>query len=184
MSDTDLAALLLRLVVGGTMIAHGLNHAFGGGRLPGTARWFESVGIRPGRVHAVVATLTETGAGVLLVAGLFHALSSGAVIGTMTVALVAVHLRNGYFVFRPGEGCEYVLMIIVVAAALAALGPGRISVDHLFGIGLHGRTGLATAVAVGAGGAAALLAICWRPAREAAEPAQPARARNPSPEEA
>ena len=50
MNSVNIAALVLRLVVGGTMIAHGWNHAFGGGKLPGTARWFESIGIRPGRV--------------------------------------------------------------------------------------------------------------------------------------
>jgi uncharacterized membrane protein YphA (DoxX/SURF4 family) len=50
--ETDIAALLLRATLGGTMIAHGWNHAFGGGRLPGTATWFESIGIRPGPLHA------------------------------------------------------------------------------------------------------------------------------------
>ena len=63
MNSVNIAALVLRLVIGGTMIAHGWNHAFGGGKLPGTARWFESVGIRPGRVHALAATVTELGAG-------------------------------------------------------------------------------------------------------------------------
>ncbi|MBG0855737.1 DoxX family protein [Streptomyces spinoverrucosus] len=162
MNDADIAGLLLRLVLGGTMIAHGWNHAFGGGRLPGTARWFESIGIRPGRLHALLATLTELGAGVLLVAGLLNALAAGAVIGTMAVALIANHLRNGFFIFRPGEGYEYVLMIIVVAAALAALGPGRLSADHLIGVGLDGWSGLATAVGIGSVGAAGLLATCWR----------------------
>jgi putative oxidoreductase len=52
MVSVNIAALVLRLAVGGTMVAHGWNHAFGGGKLPGTARWFESIGIRPGRVHA------------------------------------------------------------------------------------------------------------------------------------
>jgi uncharacterized membrane protein YphA (DoxX/SURF4 family) len=39
MNSVNIAALVLRLVIGGTMIAHGWNHAFGGGKLPGTARW-------------------------------------------------------------------------------------------------------------------------------------------------
>ena len=39
MNSVNIAALVLRLAVGGTMIAHGWNHAFGGGKLPGTARW-------------------------------------------------------------------------------------------------------------------------------------------------
>jgi putative oxidoreductase len=170
MIEVDIAALVLRAVVGGTMIAHGWNHAFGGGRLPGTARWFESIGIRPGRVHALFATLTELLAGALLLAGLLNALAAAAVLGTMLVALVANHMKNGFFIFRPGEGYEYVLMISLVACAMAALGAGRISLDHLFGLekiggfDLVGWTGLLIPLVAGGGGAALLLATSWRPA--------------------
>ena len=76
MNGVNIATLVLRLVLGGTMIAHGWNHAFGGGKLPGTARWFESIGIRPGWVHALAATVTELGAGVLLVFGLLTPLAA------------------------------------------------------------------------------------------------------------
>jgi putative oxidoreductase len=168
--EVDIAALVLRAVVGGTIIAHGWNHAFGGGRLPGTARWFESIGIRPGRVHALFATLTELLAGALLLAGLLNALAAAAVLGTMLVALVANHRKNGFFIFRPGEGYEYVLMISLVACAMAALGAGRISLDQLLGLdkiagfGLAGWTGLLVALMGGGGGAALLLATSWRPA--------------------
>jgi putative oxidoreductase len=62
--------------VGGTIIAHGWNHAFGGGKLPETARWFESIGIRPERVHALAATVTELGAGALLALGLLIPLTA------------------------------------------------------------------------------------------------------------
>ena len=118
MNSVNIAALVLRLVVGGTMIAHGWNHAFGGGKLPGTARWFESIGIRPGRVHALAATVTELGAGALLVLGLLTPLAAAAVVGTMVVALVANHARNGFFIFRPGEGYEYVATLTLVAVAI------------------------------------------------------------------
>lgn len=168
MTKIDLAAALLRAIVGGTMIAHGWNHAFGGGRLPGTARWFESIGIRPGRLHALFATVTELGAGALLLLGLVNALAAAGVVGTMLVALVANHLRNGFFIFRPGEGYEYVMMIIVVGVALAALGPGRYSMDHLLGLDLDGWWGLLVALVAGGGGAAGLLAACWRPRPAAA----------------
>lgn len=172
MIEADIAALLLRATVGATMLAHGWNHAFGGGRLPGTARWFESIGIRPGRLHAVVATVTELGAGALLLAGLLTPLAAGAVLGTMLVALIANHLRNGFFIFRPGEGYEYVLMISFVSAALAALGAGRFSLDDLLGLqrvaghATAGWTGLLVAVLAGGGGAALVLGACWRPGRK------------------
>jgi putative oxidoreductase len=118
----------------------------------------QSIGILPGRVHALLATLTELGAGAFLVLGLFTPLAAAAVVGTMAVALVANHLRNGFFIFRPGEGYEYVLMITLVAAALGALGGGGWSVR------VDGWAGLAIALLAGGGGAAMLLATCWRPA--------------------
>ena len=44
--------LLLRVVLGLTMAAHGYNKFFGGGRIPGTAAWFDSIGMKPGMLHA------------------------------------------------------------------------------------------------------------------------------------
>ncbi len=163
MDGADIAALILRLAVGGTMIAHGWNHAFGGGRLPGTARWFESIGIRPGRVHAPFATATELGAGALLVLGLVTPVAAAGVVGSMTVALVANHLRNGFFIFRPGEGYEYVLNLLLAACALGALGGGKTSLDRALGIHFAGWVGLAVTAVAGGGGAALLLLTSWRP---------------------
>ncbi|MFR9801900.1 DoxX family protein [Pseudonocardia sp. RS010] len=163
--SVDVAALLLRLVVGGTMLAHGWNHVFGGGGLAGTARWFETIGMRPGRLNALAASVTELGAGALLVLGLATPVAAAGVVGTMLVALVTNHLRNGFFVFRPGEGYEYVLMIIVVGCAIGALGGGALSVDQLIGWPLTGLGGLAVAAGAGGLGAALLLTAVWRPVR-------------------
>ena len=163
MNSVNIAALVLRLALGGTIMAHGWNHAFGGGKLPGTARWFESIGIRPGRMHALAATVTELGAGALLVLGLLTPLAAAGVVATMLVALVANHLKNGFFIFRPGEGYEYVLMVALVSCALGALGGGGWSIDHAVGFTVNGWAGLAIAAGAGGGGAALLLATCWRP---------------------
>jgi putative oxidoreductase len=163
MTGVNIAALVLRLVVGGTMMAHGWNHAFGGGRLPGTARWFESIGMRPARVHALLATVTELGAGALLILGLLTPLAAAGVVGTMVVALVANHAKNGFFIFRPGEGYEYVLMITLVSAAIGALGGGAWSLDHAVGFSADGWAGLAITALAGGGGAGLLLATSWRP---------------------
>jgi putative oxidoreductase len=127
------------------------------------ARWFESIGIRPGRVHALFATVTELGAGGLLILGLLTPLAAAGVVGTMLVALVANHAKNGFFIFRPGEGYEYVLMITLVSCAIGALGAGDWSLDHAAGFSVTGWAGSAIAALAGAGGAALLLATCWRP---------------------
>ncbi|MCU1648828.1 MAG: rane protein [Nocardia sp.] len=161
-SALDISALLLRVIVGGTMLAHGWNHFFGGGRLPGTTRWFSSIGMRHARLHAVLASVTEVGAGALLLLGLLTPLASAAVVGCMLVALVANHIRNGFFIFRPGEGYEYVLMIIVVAAAIGASGGGSWSLDNLFDITIAGWPGLATAAVLGGLAGALALGTSWR----------------------
>ena len=162
MHGLDVAALILRLSIGVTLFAHGWNHVFGGGKLAGTGRWFESIGIRPGHLHAVLASVTELGAGVLLMVGLLTPLAAAGVVGTMLVALVANHLKNGFFIFRPGEGYEYVLFLTCASVALGALGGGAWSLDRVAGIDLHAWGALVAAGAGGAG-AALLLLVFWRP---------------------
>lgn len=157
--------LVLRVTVGIVMLAHGWNHVFGGGRIPGTARWFESLGMRPGRLHAWLASLTELAAGLGLVVGLATPLGAAGVVGVMLVAWITNHLRNGFFIFRPGEGYEYVMTLCLVAVAIGALGAGEWSLDHAVGLDWSGWAGLGIAVGAGGGGAAALLLACWRPPR-------------------
>lgn len=167
MSDTDavnLALLGLRLILGGVMLAHGINHIIGGGKIAGTGRWFASLGMKPGILHAWLASLTEIGGGILLVLGLLTPLGCAAVIGVMVVALITNHRKNGFFIFRPGEGYEYVLTLTVVAFCLAMLGAGEWSLDDALDLqDMAGTTGLWIALVAGAGGAAALLAVFWRP---------------------
>ena len=159
----DLALLALRCVVGAVMLAHGVNHVIGGGRIAGTARWFESLGMRPGRLHAWLASGTEIGAGVLLVLGLLTPLAAAGVVGVMVVAWITNHLGNGFFIFRPGEGWEYVMTLTVVALAIGALGPGSWSLDDALDlVDLAGGEGLALTAVLGIGGAAALLGAFWR----------------------
>jgi putative oxidoreductase len=162
----DLAALVLRVALGTVMLAHGWNHVFRGGKLPGVARWFGSLGFHAPKLQAALASYTELGAGALLLAGLLTPLAAAAVVGTMLVALVANHRKNGYFIFRPGEGYEYVLTLILAAIALACIGGGRVSVDHALGLDdtLDGALGLAMAVGLGGGLGAAVLVLFWRPA--------------------
>jgi putative oxidoreductase len=158
------ALLLVRVVVGGTMIAHGLNHWHGGGRIEGTARWFSGLGLRYGRLQAWLSVLTEIGAGLLLMVGLLTPLACAAVISVMLVAGVLAHRPNGFFVFK--DGYEYVLVLAVVSLALAMLGPGRLSLDSAADISLPGWAGGGIALGVAAVATGGLLALFWRPTKE------------------
>jgi putative oxidoreductase len=160
----NLALLVLRLTAGAIFLAHGFNHIFGGGKIAGTGRWFESLGMKPGWLHGWTASLTEIGAGALLVAGLLTPVAAAGVVGVMLVAWITNHRGNGFFIFRPGEGWEYVMTLTSVGVVIGILGPGRWSLDNAFGLlGITGWTGLWIVLGAGVGGAALLLAGFWRP---------------------
>ena len=163
----DFALLLIRLLLALVFIAHGWNHIFGGGRIAGTARWFESLGMRPGIMHAWAASLTELGGGALMALGLLTPLAGAAMAGVMTVAFVTNHMRNGFFIFRPGEGYEYVLTLAVVAIAVGGLGGGRWSLDWAADIFTGGWPQMILAAALGIGGGLAQLVVFWRPKTKA-----------------
>jgi putative oxidoreductase len=153
MNDLGLGLLVLRLALGGMLITHGLNKAFGPGGFAGTARWFEGLGLRPGWFHARLAAGTEVLAGVLMAAGLVFPVAGAAFIGLMAVAAVTDHMGKGFFVFK--GGWEYVFIVAVAAAALVCTGPGRFSLDaavgwHLAGTGWAGIAILAGLMAGGA----------------------------------
>lgn len=167
MTNADVVALLLvRVAIGGIMIAHGVNHWFGGGRIEGTGRWFEGLGLRHGRLQAWMSVVTEIGAGLLLVLGLLTSLACAAVISVMAVAGLLAHRPNGFFVFR--DGYEYVLLISAVTVALAVLGPGRVSLDHVARIEMTGWGGGGVALGVAVVATSGLLATFWRPTPETA----------------
>jgi putative oxidoreductase len=169
------ASLVLRAVIGGTLIAHGVRH---GRSLDGTAGWFGSIGFRQPRLQAAASAVVEVGAGTALIAGAGTPLAASAVVGTMAVAARSVHLENGFFI--TAEGYEYVLNLSAASVALAAIGPGSLSVDRLLGVHDKLTPGQRAGLAVGVGlaAAAAQLAAFWErpkpkpvPAEESAEAA-------------
>jgi putative oxidoreductase len=156
--------LVVRVSVGATMIAHGYNHIYRGGKIKGTAGWFASLGMKPGLLHAWLASLTELAAGAGLVLGLLTPLAAGAIIGTLTVAFITNHRKAGFFVFRrPTEGWEYLMNLIAATVAIGCLGPGRWSLDNAIDFEPHGWWGLVITLVIGFGGAAGLLVTFWRP---------------------
>ncbi|HZU80525.1 MAG TPA: DoxX family protein [Acidimicrobiales bacterium] len=165
-SSVDTALLIARVALGAVFLAHGINHIIGGGKIVGTARWFEGLGMKPGILHAWTASLTEVGAGGLMVLGLLTPVAGAGIVGVMLVAWITNHRKNGFFIFRPGEGWEYVMILTVLGTFLGTIGPGDWSVDgHVSTLTrLWGWPGFAIALGGGALGAAALLVTFWRPA--------------------
>ena len=169
MDDIDainLALLVFRCGIGAVMLAHGINHIVGGGKIEGTAGWFGSMGMKQPLVQAWMASITEVGAGLLLVFGFLTPLAAAGVVGVMAVAWIINHRGNGFFIFRPGEGWEYVMTLLLCGLMLGAIGPGEWSLDNAFDLDddLSGWAGLLIAAIGGGGGSLLLLAAFWRPA--------------------
>lgn len=169
-SPADSAALALRLTIGPMLVAHGANKVFGKGGLEGTTRWFDSLGLRPAHVHARMAAATEIGAGMLLTLGAASPLPAAAAIGLMATAARTDHKGKGFFVFK--GGWEYTGVVAAVCTVIAALGPGRFSVDALTGRRRAGWRWALAAAALGLGSSTALLAASYRPDEESAREAR------------
>ena len=172
----DVGLLLLRAAVGALFVGHGAQKLFGwfgGHGLEGTGGFMESLGYRPGKFFAAVGGLTEAAGGLLLLLGLFTPLAVALLIAMMINAIVAVHWQNGLWATE--GGFEYPLVLAVVAAALALVGPGAYSLDNSL-LGWNGGGWLAVAaIVVGLGMGAASASIRTtedEPATEEAEPEQ------------
>src|SRR6266540_6067060 len=96
----NIGLLVLRLVVGLTLAAHGAQKLFGwfgGYGIAGTGQFLEQLGFRPGRLHAAQAGIVEVVGGLFLAAGLLTPAAAAAVVAVMLVAAVSVHVKNGFF---------------------------------------------------------------------------------------
>ena len=105
MDTIDVGLLIIRSWVGLAILLHGVNHARS---LDGTANWFASIGFRSAKLQAINSAIVEIGAGALLIIGLGTSPAAAGIFATMFVAFWTVHRSNGFFIFRPGEGYEYV----------------------------------------------------------------------------
>lgn len=137
-SSVDLAALVLRGVLGFVFIAHGgqkLFGWFGGGGIRGTTAFLRIVGIPAPDTFAYVLGIAEFFGGVLLVLGLLTFVASLALVVDMAVAFAAVSHNFSFFSqAKVGYGWELNLALIGLAATLLIMGPGAWSVDA--GLGL------------------------------------------------
>ena len=162
-----LLILVTRLVLGGLFFGHGAQKLFGwfGGYGPdGTGGFFESLGLRPGRQHAMAAGAAEAGGGALLAVGLATPAAAAAITGVMTTAIRTVHQPNGPWVTE--NGWEYPAVIIATVLAIAEVGPGPVSLDAALDSERSGTGWALAALVAGVGGAAVLLRDWERPAPE------------------
>lgn len=133
----SIALLMLRLVVGLTLVGHGTQKLFGWFAGPGLARLmqgFEKQGFKPVWLWVSFVILGEVGGGLSVALGFLTPLGAAGIFGAMFMATFKSHWKNGFWLNKGGY--EYSLMLLVVSIALGLIGPGSYSLDSLFGINL------------------------------------------------
>lgn len=131
-SRAGFSALVLRIPVGITFIAHGaqkLFGAFGGYGLEGTGQWMASIGLEPGYTLAFLAGSAEFFGGIAILFGLLTRPAAAVLAFTMLVAIFGVHIGNG--LFMANNGYEYALVLLAVSVSLVFSGAGRLSIDSM-----------------------------------------------------
>ena len=162
----SLGLLLVRVVIGVIMAAHGAQKLlgwFGGYGLRGTGQFFEQIGFQPGPAFAAAASISEIVSGLLVALGFLGPIGPALMISVMIVAAMTVHWEHG--LFAANNGIELPLLYGITAFGLALTGFGQYSLDNWVGIAGHlPVTATWIALTVGIVGAFANLALRRRPA--------------------
>jgi putative oxidoreductase len=122
---SDLGLLILRLVVGLTLTAHGAQKWFGWFGGPGIEGWsgiMARMGVRPAGAWARLSAVTEFGGGLMLALGLFSGLAAAGLAAVMVMAIVKVHWGKGFF--NKNGGIEFPLGLLGGMIAIGLSGPG------------------------------------------------------------
>ena len=123
--DTDLALLILRVVLGIIMIYHGWPKLT---NLAGTIDGMAGMGVPAPAVAAIFATVAEFVGGLLMLLGAFTDLAGLMFAIDMLGAITFVHAKNGFSVAK--GGVEWPLLLAATAIAIALTGPGRYAVGR------------------------------------------------------
>jgi putative oxidoreductase len=135
----SLGLLILRVVVGLTIAAHGVQKLFGWFEGPGfskLAQGFEKQGFKPAWLWVSFVILGEVGGGLSLALGFLTPLGAAGIFGAMFMAMFKTHWKNGFF--NGKRGYEYNLVLMAASVAIGLAGPGNYSLDTLLGIPLPG----------------------------------------------
>jgi putative oxidoreductase len=166
LSTVSFGLLVLRVVVGVIMAAHGAQKLlgwFGGYGLRGTGEFFVKLGFQPGPAFAAAASISEIISGLLVTLGFLGPIGPALMISVMIVAAMTVHWEHG--LFAANNGIELPLLYGAAAFALALTGFGQYSLDSLVGIAGHLHlTDTWIALIIGVIGGFANLALRRRPA--------------------
>ncbi len=133
----DLALIVLRVVIGGVVMQHGLlklGIVGQGGSVAGVAGWFNSLGLRPGLFWAYTSVLAEAGGGILTVLGLGGPIGPGLLFGDLVVVIIVAHWSQGFWAGGGKVGWEFPVPLAAGALAIALIGNGSWSVDGLLGL--------------------------------------------------
>lgn len=142
----DLALLILRVVVGGTLFAHGAQKAFGWWGGPGPQGWtaiIGKMGFRPAPLFSALSIGAEL-SGILLVLGLVTPLAGMLLVGQVIVIIGKAHFRNGFW--NANKGYEFALSLLAGVVMVLLAGAGRFSVDGLIGFAVAPEPRLALLV--------------------------------------
>ena len=146
----DIGLFALHAIPGVLFMGHGAQKLFGllgGYGIEGTGGFMESLGLRPGRLHATLAGSAEFFGGLLLALGLFVPLAAAVLIATMVTASLTAHRGKG--IWNQDGGIELPLVYSTIAFGLAAVGAGDWSLDSAFGFDLAGAEWAFGALGVG-----------------------------------
>ena len=152
--------LASRLAIGLSYASHGAQKAFGWFEGPGpqgAAGFMESLGFKPGKQYATVASDGEVAAGLMIALGLGGPIGPAILLSGMIVAQNSVHRDNGFFAAK--NGVEVGLLYASAALAFASSGYGAFSLDRALGLHEKLRHPAVTTVALAGAIAAGYLVL-------------------------
>jgi putative oxidoreductase len=144
---------LLRVVVGGIFVGHGLQKLkgyWGGPGLEGTEKMMASLEMHPVPLQARAVAVAETAGGAALALGFATPIAAATLIATMVTAVRKVHFKNG--LWNSKGGYEFNAVLTTAVLAVVADGPGVISADAIVGNSRSGLGGALFALVAGIAG--------------------------------